>query len=80
MGNLNIMQLMSVLRSSGPQAAALQLFQNGFSNNAEMQNLIQMAQSGNSKGIQQFAQNFFNQRGRNFNNELQNFMRLINGG
>lgn len=74
------MQLMSVLRSGGPQAAALQLFQNGFSNNAEMQNLIQMAQNGNSKGIQQFAQNFFNQRGCNFNNELQNFMRLINGG
>jgi hypothetical protein len=71
---------MSVLRNGGPQAAAIQLFQNNFSNNIEMQNLIQMAQNGDSKGIQRFAQDFFNQHGRNFNNELQNFMRLINGG
>ena len=79
MANLNPMQLLSMIRSGGPRAVAQQLFQNNFSSNSDMQNLMQMANRGDSQGIQRFAQQFFKQQGRDFNSELNSLMQLING-
>ena len=79
MANLNPMQLLSMIRSGGPQMVAQQLFQNNFSSNADMQNLMQMANRGDSQGIQRFAQQFFGQQGRDFNSEFSNFLNLIRG-
>lgn len=80
MANLNPIQLLSMIRSGGPQAVAQQLFQNNFSSNGDIQNLMQMANRGDSQGIQRFAQQFFGRQGRNFNTEFSNFMQLIKGG
>ena len=77
MANLNPMQLLSMIRNGGPQMVAQQLFQNNFSSNADMQNLMQMANRGDSQGIQRFAQQFFGQQGRDFNSEFSNFLNLI---
>lgn len=79
MANLNPMQLLSMIRNGGPQMVAQQLFQNNFSSNANMQNLMQMANRGDSQGIQRFAQQFFGQQGRDFNSEFSNFLNLIRG-
>ena len=79
MANLNPMQLLSMIRNGGPQMVAQQLFQNNFSSNADMQNLMQMANRGDSQGIQRFAQQFFGQQGRDFNSEFSNFLNLIRG-
>lgn len=79
MANLNPMQLLSMIRSGGPQAVAQQLFQNNFSSNGDMQNLMQMAVRGDSQGIQRFAQKFFGQQGRDFNTEFSSFLSLVRG-
>ena len=79
MANLNPMQLLSMIRNGGPQMVAQQLFQNNFSSNADMQNLMQMANRGDSQGIQRFAQQFFGQQGRDFNSEFSNFLNLFRG-
>lgn len=77
MANLNPMQLLSMIRSGGPQYVAQQLFQNNFSSNGDMQNLMQMAIRGDSQGVQHFAQKFFGRQGRDFNTELSSFLNLV---
>ena len=47
--------------------------------NPLVQNLVQMAQQGNTQGIRQFAENFFRERGTDLNTQLNNFMGSING-
>ena len=79
MANLNPLQLLSMIKRGNPQVIAQQLFQNNFSSNPDMQNLMQMAMKGNSQGIQQFAQQYFGRQGMDFNTEISNFMRLIRG-
>lgn len=77
MANLNPIQLLSMIKSNGPQVMAQQLFQNNFSSNSDMQNLMQMANRGDLQGVQRFAQQFFKQQGRDFNLELNSLMRFI---
>lgn len=75
MAGINLMQIMGLLKAKNPQAAVMQLLQGN--SNPMIQNLVQMANQGNSQGIQQFAQNYFNQMGRDFNSEMSSFMQMI---
>ena len=77
MANINPLTLISMLKGGNPQSIALQLFQNNFPANSNIQSLMKMAQSGDSRGVQQFAQNYFNQMGKDLNTELNNFMQLV---
>ena len=79
MANLNPIQLLSKIKSGGPQAVAQQLFQNNFSSNSDMQNLMQMANKGDSQGVQNFAQQFFGRQGKDFNTEFSSFLNLVKG-
>ena len=40
---------------------------------------MQMANKGDSQGIQRFAQQFFGQQGRDFNTEFSSFLSLVRG-
>lgn len=42
--------------------------------NPMVSNLIQMAQKGDEKSIEQFARNMLNERGRDFDKEFSEFM------
>ena len=75
MAGINPMQIMVLLKAKIPQSAVMQLLQGN--SNPMIQNLVQMANQGNSQGIQQFAQNYFNQMGRDFNSEMSSFMQMI---
>lgn len=43
-------------------------------NNPIFGNLINMAQSGNLKGVEEFARNFLKEQGRDFDKEFSEFM------
>lgn len=43
-------------------------------NNPIFGNLINMAQSGNLKGVENFARNLFKEKGRDFDKEFSEFM------
>ena len=43
-------------------------------NNPIFGNLINMAQSGNIKGVENFARNLFKEKGRDFDKEFSEFM------
>ena len=42
--------------------------------NPMLNNLMQMAQKGDSKGIENFARNIFKEHGRDFDKEFSDFM------
>lgn len=75
--NIDPLTILSLLKSGNPKNAVLQLAQNN--NDPTIRNLIQMAQSGNMNGVQQFAENFFRQRGTDLNTQMNIFMNSLNG-
>lgn len=52
-----------------------QMLQKMVGNNPMMANLINMAQQGNSKGVEEFARNFYKERGKDFDKEFGEFMK-----
>ena len=77
MADLSPLKLLSLLKSGNPQSIAQQLFQANFQSNPNMQSLMQLAQTGNSQGVEQFAKNYFQQIGKDYNTELSNLMQFI---
>lgn len=75
--NIDPLAILNLLKSGNPKNAVLQLAQNN--NDLTIRNLIQMAQSGNMNGVQQFAENFFRQRGTDLNTQMNIFMNSLNG-
>jgi hypothetical protein len=55
----------------------MQLIQNNFPNDPMAQNLLALGQKGDIKALEEFATQYFNQQGRDFNLEMQNFMNVI---
>ena len=45
--------------------------------NPTINNLIQMAQQGNTKEVEAFARNYFKEQGRDFDKEFAGFMQQI---
>lgn len=77
MGTLNPMQLFMQLKSGNPQSVAQQIIQNNYANDPDMQRLLQMGHSNDVQGLTQYAQQFFSSQGKNFDQEMQNFMNII---
>ena len=48
-------------------------------NNPILNNLINMARSGDSKGVENFARNLYKDQGRNFDKEFSEFMNNFKG-
>lgn len=77
MNNLNPTQLLSMLKSGNPQQVATQIIEQNYKSDPLMQNLLQMAQSGNVQGIQQFATQFFKNQGTDLTSEMNNLMNTL---
>lgn len=65
--------LKSMFGKMNPQQMLMNMIGNN-NNNPVISNLMQMAQKGDTKSIENFARNFCNERGRNFDNEFSQFM------
>lgn len=79
MANLNPLQMVSMLKNGNPRDLAEQIIKENFPNDPMMQNLLQMARQGNTQGLQQFAQNYFSQQGRDFNSEMTGLLNMLKG-
>lgn len=77
MNNLNPNQLLSLLKSGNPQQVATQIIEQNYSSDPLMQNLLKMAKNGDSKGIQQFATQFFKSQGTDLNSEMNKLMNSL---
>ena len=70
-------KIKNYLKQQGnPKELLLNVLEN---QNPMVNNLIQMAQSGNSKGIENFARNLCKEQGKDFDKEFSNFMQSIKG-
>lgn len=69
--NNTISMIKSFMNKGNPQQLIQQMIGN---NNPMFNNLMQMAQSGNSKGLENFARNYCKERGKDFDKEFSNFM------
>ena len=76
MANLNPMQLLLMLKNGNPQAVAEQIINQNFPNNPQMQQLLQMGKQGNTKGLEQIAQQILDQQGKDFNTEMNNLLNM----
>ena len=46
--------------------------------NPVIKNLITMAEKGDTKGIEEFARNYMEEQGKNFDKEIENFQKNFN--
>lgn len=76
MANLNPMQLLLMLKNGNPQTVAEQIINQNFPNNPQMQQLLQMGKQGNTKGLEQIAQQILGQQGKDFNTEMNNLLNM----
>lgn len=77
MAAMNPMQLMMMLKSGNPRDVALQIIQNNYPNNPQMQNLIMMAEQGDTQNLQRIAENMLGAQGKSFTAEMQNLMQAV---
>ena len=74
----NPMQFMSMLKSiKNPKEAVINIIKSN--NNPMLKNLAEMAEKGDTKGVENFARNFYAQQGRDFDKEFNNFKSMFNG-
>ena len=70
----NPMQFMSMLKSiKNPKEAVINMVKSN--NNPMLKNLVEMAEKGDSKGVENFARNILKEQGRDFDSEMNNFMK-----
>ena len=61
----------NLLANANPQTIAMKMIGNG---NPVLGNLVQMAEKGDEKGIENFARNLFKEKGKDFDKEFSDFM------
>lgn len=66
-----INMLRGMMGNMNPKNIAMQLL--GQNNNPIFNNLIDMANKGDTKGIEEFARNYMKEQGKDFDKEFNNF-------
>ena len=73
---MNPMQIIQMIKSgSNPQQLIMSFLQQ--QNNPMANNLLQMAENGNTSGIEQIARNICAQKGLDFDKEFNSFKRQL---
>lgn len=72
----NATQLFNMIKGiKNPKNAVINMVKSN--NNPMIQNLVQMAEKGDNKGIEEFARNLYKEQGRNFDEEYSNFINMF---
>ena len=72
----NPMQFMNMLKGAkNPKDAVINMIKSN--NNPMIKNLVEMAEKGDTNGVETFARNIFKEQGRDFDNEINNFMKFF---
>lgn len=69
----NPIQIINMLKSiNNPKEVVINMIKSN--NNPMIKNLVEMAEKGDNKGVEEFARNFYKQQGRDFDKEFSQFM------
>ena len=70
----NPMQFMNMLKSiKNPKEAVINMIKSN--NNPMFKSVVEMAEKGDTKGVENFARNILKEQGRDFDSEINNFMK-----
>lgn len=70
--------LIAMIKSGlNPQQLTLNILQNQMSNTPLGKNLLEMAQRGDASQIEQFARNYVQSQGRDFDQEFNSFKQML---
>ena len=70
----NPMQFMNILKGiKSPKDAVINMIKTN--NNPMVKNLVEMAEKGDSQGVENFARNMLKEQGRDFDAEMNEFMK-----
>ena len=72
MNNNSIQQLRDFMKQGNPRQLVEKLVMNN--TNPIVKQLVQKAQSGDVKGVEEFARNIYKQQGRDFDKEFSDFI------
>lgn len=75
--NMNPAQLVGLLKGRDPQQFAMEMIKNSNINDPMINNLVQLAQSGDTNGVNKIAEDYFRQQGLNFGQEFNSFMSML---
>ena len=56
---------------------AQQIIQTNYANDPMMQQILQMGMNNDTKGLEQFARQYFSQQGRDFDTEYKNLLNQL---
>ena len=65
-------------KGGNPQQLLMKAMSMKGNSNPMIANLMQMANSGNTQGVEQFARNYFREKGLDFDKEFSSFMSNFN--
>lgn len=69
----NPMQFINMLKSiKSPKEAVINMVKSN--DNPMLKNLVEMAENGDTKGVENFARNLFREQGRNYDEEFNKFI------
>ena len=74
---MNPMSLVSLLKGRNPQELVMSMIQGNNINDPMINDLIKYAQNNYIENVNKIAENYFNQRGMNFQKELNNLMSML---
>lgn len=69
--------LINMLKQGGPKMVAQQIIQTNYANDPIMQQVLQMGMNNDTKGLEQFARQYFSQQGRDFDTEYNNLLNQL---
>lgn len=75
--NLNPMQLMYMLKQGNPRQVVMSIINQNYPNDPTAQNLIRMAEQGDTQNLQKVVGNMLGARGKNFSAEMQNLLNAV---
>ena len=75
--SINPMMVMAMLQQSNPRDVVMQIANNQYANDPFVQNLVQMAERGDTQGLQKVVGGMLGAQGKNFSAEMQNLLNAV---
>lgn len=74
---MNPFQMLQMFKSGNPKNIVMNMIKNTMGSNPMVKNLIDMAEKGDNKGVENFARNIMKEKGMDFDKEFNTFMNDI---
>lgn len=71
---MNPFQMLQMFKSGNPKNIVMNMIKNTMGSNPMVKNLIDMAEKGDNKGVENFARNIMKEKGMDFDKEFNTFM------